>query len=73
MLFRRILLTLATALLLIAAAAGAGFLWFKNAPRRTPAGQPALSRLDAATLSAFRDAFNALYDETRVLVLLSPT
>jgi len=70
---RRVFVAAAVALLSLAAIAGAGFLWFKNAPRRTPAGQPALSRLDAATLPAFRDAFNAQSDETRLIVLLSPT
>jgi hypothetical protein len=61
------------ALLSIAAVAGAGFFWLKHAPRRTPDGQPPLSRLDVATLPAFRDAFNAHSGETRVVVLLSPT
>jgi hypothetical protein len=32
-----------------------------------------LSRLDAAALPAFRDAFNASAGSTRVIVLLSPT
>jgi hypothetical protein len=70
---RRVFFTLTVALLAIATIAGAGFVWLKHSPRRTPAGQPALSRLDAATLPAFRDAFNAHADETRVIVLLSPT
>jgi hypothetical protein len=60
-------------LLSIAAIAGAGFVWLTQAPRRTPAGQPALSRLDAPTLPAFRDAFNQATEETRVILLLSPT
>ena len=71
--WKTIVRTLATTLLLIAAIAGAGFVWFKFAPRQTPTGQPSLSRLDAATLPAFRDAFNADADKTRVVVLLSPT
>ena len=70
---KRILRTLATTLLLIAATAGSGFLWVKYAPRRTPPGQPSLTRLDAATLPALRDAFNADADKTRIIVLLSPT
>ena len=69
----RILRALATTLLLIAAIAGTGFVWVKYAPRRTPAGQPALSHLDAAALPAFRAAYNADADKTRVIVLLSPT
>ena len=68
-----ILLTLTTAILLIAATAVFGFVWLTNAPRRTPPGQPALSHLATATFPAFRDAFNALDQETRVIVLLSPT
>ncbi len=68
-----ILRSLATALLLIAAIAGAGFVWVKYAPRHTPRGQPSLSPLDAETFPAFRDAFNADADKTRVVVLLSPT
>lgn len=60
-------------LLAVAGAAGAWLLWLKLAPRSTPAGQPALSRLDAASLQTLRDAFNAAAGQTRVLVLLSPT
>ncbi len=37
---------------------------------KTPAGQPALTTLNP---SAFRDAFNAAADTTRVIALLSPT
>jgi hypothetical protein len=69
----RVFVAAAVALLSLAAIAGAGLVWFEHAPRRTPAGQPALARLDAATLPAFRDAFNAQADETRLIVLLSPT
>ena len=43
---RKVVLGFAIAFLAIAAVAGAGFAWFKLSPRRTPAGQPALSRLD---------------------------
>ena len=70
---RRVIVTFAIALLSVAAIAGAGLAWLEYAARRTPAGQPALSRLDVATLPAFRDAFNAHADATRVVVLLSPT
>ena len=70
---RRAFVAAAVTFLSLAAIAGAGFVWLTHAPRRTPVGQPALSRLDAATLPAFRKAFNAHADETRVVVLLSPT
>jgi uncharacterized membrane protein len=70
---RRVLVVAALALLSIAAIAGAGLVWLTQAPRRTPVGQPALSRLDAPTLPAFRDAFNQATEETRVILLLSPT
>ena len=70
---RRVFLAAGIAFLSLAAIAGAGFVWLKHAPRRTPAGQPALSGLDAGTLPAFRDAFNAHTEEARILLLLSPT
>jgi hypothetical protein len=49
------------------------FAWMTFAPRRVPPGQPALSTLDASSLRAFRDAFNASDGEVRVLAMLSPT
>jgi len=70
---RNVVLAAIIAFLSIAALAGAGFVWFKHAPRRTPAGQPALARVDPATLPAFREAFNAHAATTRLIVLLSPT
>lgn len=70
---RRVLAGVTIALVSIAAVAGAGLVWFERAPRRTPAGQPALSRLDAATLANFGESFNARADEARFIVLLSPT
>jgi len=70
---RKVVLIVAGALLFVAATAGAGLAWLRYAPRRTPPGQPALSRLDAATLGTFRDAFNDAAEETRVLLLFSPT
>jgi hypothetical protein len=70
---RKAVIAAAFALLSIAVVAGAALVWFKHAPRRTPSGQPALSRLDAPTLPAFREAFNARADERRIVVLLSPT
>jgi len=62
---------IAGALAVVAVLAGIG--WLRLAPRRTPAGQPALAKLDAASLQAFRDAFNAHSGETRLLAMLSPT
>ena len=59
---------------------GAGLLlgllalaWVKYAPRETPTGQPPLAALDASSLQAFRDSFNASSDRVRILVMLSPT
>jgi hypothetical protein len=60
-------------LVAILAAAGAGVVWIESSPRRTPAGQPALARIDAPSLPALRDAFNAAHGRTRIVVLLSPT
>ena len=70
---RKVFLGAIIAFLSIAAIVGAGLVWFKHAPRRTPAGQPALARVDLATLPAFREAFNEHAAETRLIVLLSPT
>ena len=49
------------------------FSWMKFAPRRVPAGQPPLSSLDAGSLPAFRDAFNASGGDVGVLAMLAPT
>ena len=43
------------------------------APRRTPAGQPPLTRLTSQTLASLRDSFNAASSGARVIALLSPT
>ena len=42
-------------------------------PRRTPAGQPPLERITAATFPDLRREFNAAADQTRILALFSPT
>ncbi len=47
--------------------------WLMTAPRRVPAGQPPLARLDADSLPALHEAFNEHLDAVRLLVLLSPT
>ena len=73
MLVRKILVGLAFTVLFLATIAGAAFVWLNYAPRRTPEGQPALSRLDEETLPALREEFNARGGETRIVVLLSPT
>ena len=43
---------------------------FDYGPRRAPRGQPALQTID---LGRLKEQFNASADQTRVLVLLSPT
>lgn len=58
-------LVLAAALLL----AGV-YLW---GPSKTPAGQPPLTTLSAATFSEFQSAFDSAVDEPRIILLLSPT
>ena len=42
-------------------------------PRQAPPGQPPLARLSDEAIGALREAFNAHADETRLVVLLSPT
>jgi hypothetical protein len=49
------------------------FAWMTFAPRRVPPGQPPLSTLNASSLRAFREGFNASDGDVRVLALLSPT
>jgi len=48
---------------------GAG-LWYNLAESRAPQGQPPLTVMD---LSALRNQFNGSVNETRVILLLSPT
>ena len=66
----KLIVALVSAALLVTVGA---FAWAKLAPRRVPAGQPPLTFLDAGSLPAFRDVFNAPGDQARVLVMLSPT
>lgn len=40
---------------------------------QVPDGQPALVTLDAASLDSLRQDFNRASNETRIIVLLSPT
>ena len=66
---KSLLVLLAAALFVLVAT----LAWMRFAPRRVPAGQPPLATLEAGSLSAFRDAFNARDEQVRVLVMLSPT
>lgn len=59
----------ATIVLLVAG----GFLYYRYAPRHAPRGQPALTYLSAGSLGDLRAAFNAASDQTRLVLLLSPT
>jgi hypothetical protein len=54
---------------LIAAVVG----WYRFAPGDAPAGQPPLVTMDAAALEGLKADFNWHSNETRVIVLLSPT
>ena len=59
----------AVLLTLIAAAAA----WYRLAPGHAPPGQVPLVTLDAAALATLKADFNRSADETRVILLLSPT
>jgi hypothetical protein len=50
----------------------AALLYFYGGSQ-TPSGQPPLRDLTADNLSELKQEFNAAKDETRVLLLLSPT
>jgi len=54
-------------------ALGGVWTWLMLGPRRTPESQPPLATLDASTLQAFKDAFNADAEAVPVLALFSPT
>jgi hypothetical protein len=56
------------AVLMLAAAA-----WYRLAPGEAPVDQPPLVTLDAAALESLKADFNRHSNETRVIVLLSPT
>ena len=55
----------------LAVVAGVGLAVCRALPRRTPAGQPPLVRLDR--LDPFREAFEAARGQVRIVALLSPT
>lgn len=56
------------AVLLVAAVA-----WYRFAPGEAPAGQPPLVTIDAEPLEGLRADFNRHGNETRLVILLSPT
>jgi hypothetical protein len=47
--------------------------WYRFAPSEAPAGQPALVTIDAGALEGLRADFNRHANETRLIILLSPT
>ncbi len=47
--------------------------WYGWGPRRTPAGQPALTTISQANLPAFQARFDRNPDDAHILLLLSPT
>ncbi len=47
--------------------------YYAYAPRHAPEGQPPLALVTAQSLPAVEKAFNDAADQTRLLVLLSPT
>jgi hypothetical protein len=57
----------------LAAIAGGGLAWVRFATHETPAGQLALATLDAGSIATLKGDFNRAADETRIIVLLSPT
>jgi hypothetical protein len=57
-------------LFLVPAAVLAVAIWYGTFNHATPSGQPALAAMD---LAALRADFNRAADQTRLIVLLSPT
>jgi len=60
-------------LLFIVAALAGAFSWYLWGQRHTPAGQPPLATLSAASLETLRTEYNSHADKVRIVVLLSPT
>jgi hypothetical protein len=60
-------------LLVVLAAIAGMFAWVQFATHYTPTGQPPLATLDAGSLGTLKADFNRAVDETRMIVLLSPT
>jgi hypothetical protein len=63
--------TLAIAALAVLVAAAVG--WYRFAPGEPPAGQSPLVTIDAKAVEDLRADFNGHANETRLIVLLSPT
>jgi hypothetical protein len=59
-----------TGLVLLLAAVA---VWYRLAPGEAPAGQPPLVTIDAGALEGLKAEFNRHTNETRLIVLLSPT
>jgi hypothetical protein len=51
----------------------AAVAWYRFAPGEAPSGQPPLVTIDAAALEGLRSDFNRDPNQTRLIVLLSPT
>jgi hypothetical protein len=51
----------------------AAVAWSRFAPGEAPPGQPPLVTIDATALEGLRAEFNRNANETRLIVLLSPT
>jgi hypothetical protein len=47
--------------------------WYRLAPGEAPAGQPPLTTINADAVEGLRADFNRYANETRLIVLLSPT
>jgi hypothetical protein len=47
--------------------------WYRLAPGEAPAGQPALVTIASGMLEGLKAEFNRNANETRLIVLLSPT
>jgi len=60
-------------LVVIVGVLAGGFTWHLKSERVTPAGQPPLATLSAASLETLRTDFNRHADKVRIVVLLSPT
>jgi hypothetical protein len=63
--------TLGVAGLLLLTAASVA--WYRFAPGEVPAGQPPLVTIDAKALEGLRADFNRYENDTKLVVLLSPT
>lgn len=51
----------------------AAVAWYRFAPGEAPGGQPPLVAIDAEALEGLRADFNRYANETRLILLLSPT